>query len=99
MNIAERPRLSAYNPVKMERAMGIEPTSNAWQALVLPLNHARKIGELIGELIPRKLPIFSVVVEVILRRKPRFSAHQFATGFPDSVGIFSEFEAWWLKND
>ena len=24
-----------------ERAMGIEPTSNAWEALVLPLNYAR----------------------------------------------------------
>ena len=25
----------------MERAMGIEPTSKAWEALVLPLNYAR----------------------------------------------------------
>ena len=25
----------------MERAMGIEPTSAAWEAAILPLNHAR----------------------------------------------------------
>jgi hypothetical protein len=25
----------------MERAMGIEPTSKAWEAFVLPLNYAR----------------------------------------------------------
>ena len=25
----------------MERAMGIEPTSKAWDAFVLPLNYAR----------------------------------------------------------
>ena len=25
----------------MERAMGIEPTSKAWEALILPLNYAR----------------------------------------------------------
>ncbi len=26
---------------KMERVMGIEPTSSAWEAEVLPLNHTR----------------------------------------------------------
>ena len=26
---------------EMERVMGIEPTSKAWEALVLPLNHTR----------------------------------------------------------
>jgi hypothetical protein len=26
---------------QMERAMGIEPTSKAWEALILPLNYAR----------------------------------------------------------
>ena len=26
---------------KMERVMGIEPTSKAWEAFVLPLNHTR----------------------------------------------------------
>ena len=25
----------------MERAMGIEPTSKAWEAFVLPMNYAR----------------------------------------------------------
>ena len=25
----------------LERAMGIEPTSKAWEALVLPMNYAR----------------------------------------------------------
>ena len=27
---------------KMERVMGIEPTSSAWEAEVLPLNNTRK---------------------------------------------------------
>ena len=26
----------------MERAMGIEPTSKAWEAFILPMNYARK---------------------------------------------------------
>ena len=26
----------------MERAMGIEPTSKAWEAFVLPMNYARE---------------------------------------------------------
>ena len=26
----------------LERAMGIEPTSQAWEAHILPLNHARR---------------------------------------------------------
>ncbi len=30
---------------KMERVMGIEPTSSAWEAEVLPLNHTRFQGE------------------------------------------------------
>ena len=29
----------------MERVMGIEPTSSAWEAEVLPLNYTRQIGE------------------------------------------------------
>ena len=29
---------------KMERAMGIEPTCEAWKASVLPLNYARTEG-------------------------------------------------------
>ena len=28
--------------VKLERVMGIEPTSKAWEALVLPLNYTRE---------------------------------------------------------
>ena len=26
----------------LERAMGIEPTSKAWEAFILPMNYARK---------------------------------------------------------
>src|SRR5690625_3878542 len=33
-------RLS-YRPIFMERVMGIEPTSSAWKAEVLPLNYTR----------------------------------------------------------
>jgi len=35
----------ALNPLfyKVERVMGIEPTSKAWEALVLPLNYTRTI--------------------------------------------------------
>jgi hypothetical protein len=29
----------------MERAMGIEPTSKAWEAFILPMNYARKYGD------------------------------------------------------
>ena len=28
---------------QVERAMGVEPTSKAWEALVLPMNYAREI--------------------------------------------------------
>jgi hypothetical protein len=32
----------SYRPIfKMERVMGIEPTTRAWKALVLPLNYTR----------------------------------------------------------
>ena len=27
----------------MERAMGIEPTSKAWEAFILPMNYARAV--------------------------------------------------------
>jgi hypothetical protein len=30
---------------KLERAAGIEPTSEAWKASVLPLNYARSAGK------------------------------------------------------
>lgn len=29
---------------KMERVKGIEPSSHAWEARILPLNHTREIG-------------------------------------------------------
>ena len=31
---------------KVERVKGIEPSSQAWEARILPLNHTRKIGAL-----------------------------------------------------
>ena len=34
----------------MERAMGIEPTSKAWEALILPLNYARPEGRVAWDL-------------------------------------------------
>ena len=34
--------------IDLERAMGIEPTSEAWEASILPMNYAReKTGKLI----------------------------------------------------
>ena len=27
--------------IRLERAMGIEPTSKAWEAFILPMNYAR----------------------------------------------------------
>ena len=33
--------LPAYQQLRLERAMGIEPTCEAWKASVLPLNYAR----------------------------------------------------------
>jgi hypothetical protein len=32
----------------MERAMGIEPTSEAWEAPILPLNYARSLSLIIA---------------------------------------------------
>ena len=32
---------STHQSYLMERAMGIEPTSEAWEASILPLNYAR----------------------------------------------------------
>ena len=35
----------SYRPITiMERVMGIEPTTRAWKALVLPLNYTRIYG-------------------------------------------------------
>ena len=33
----------SYRPIIMERVMGIEPTTTAWKAVVLPLNYTRII--------------------------------------------------------
>ena len=39
--------------VGLERVMGIEPTSKAWEAFVLPLNYTRKIrGAALGVTLP-----------------------------------------------
>ena len=39
----------------MERAMGVEPTSKAWEALVLPMNYARiKAAAKSGGLVTRR---------------------------------------------
>ena len=40
--IQEMGKLSPNPPLYLERVMGIEPTSSAWEAEVLPLNHTRK---------------------------------------------------------
>ena len=42
---SERSVKDLFGPysVFMERAMGIEPTSEAWEAPVLPLNYARSL--------------------------------------------------------
>ena len=32
--------------LSMERAMGVEPTSKAWEAFILPMNYARKHYEI-----------------------------------------------------
>ena len=32
------------NHINLERAMGIEPTTSAWKAEVLPLNYTRMVG-------------------------------------------------------
>ena len=39
-NEKELPLVTALN-LRMERAMGIEPTSVAWEAAILPMNYAR----------------------------------------------------------
>ncbi len=36
--------LTEAQPNKLERVMGIEPTSSAWEAEVLPLNYTRAAG-------------------------------------------------------
>ena len=46
----------------MERAMGIEPTSEAWEASILPLYDARSIPKLAKETISRKLALRNVLI-------------------------------------
>ena len=40
-NKKELPLVTALN-LRMERAMGVEPTSKAWEAFILPMNYARE---------------------------------------------------------
>ena len=40
-NEKELPLVTALN-LRMERAMGVEPTSKAWEAFILPMNYARE---------------------------------------------------------
>ena len=35
----------------MERAMGIEPTSKAWEAFILPMNYAREENGLLFKVL------------------------------------------------
>ena len=42
--------------------MGIEPTSEAWEASILPLYDARSIPKLAKELISRKLGLLDLLV-------------------------------------
>ena len=37
----------------MERVKGIEPSSQAWEARILPLNHTRKGVEVLYQSFPR----------------------------------------------
>ena len=52
----------------MERAMGIEPTSGAWRALILPLNYARKWCR-VRESNPQSTDYKSVAIPVSLTRQ------------------------------
>ena len=38
----------SYRPTYLERVKGIEPSSSAWKAEVLPLNYTRIYGRLMG---------------------------------------------------
>src|SRR5260370_41138144 len=46
----------------LERAMGIEPTSEAWEASILPLYDARSTPKLSKEPISRKLALRHLLV-------------------------------------
>jgi hypothetical protein len=46
----------------LERAMGIEPTSEAWEASILPLYDARSVPKLAKEFSSRKLALRHLAV-------------------------------------
>ena len=56
----------------LERAMGIEPTSKAWEALILPMNYARWI-------LLQEIQNASLIVPV----KPCHSQRNFLLNFPE----------------
>jgi hypothetical protein len=43
MEVLYRLSYAGQNLLTLERVMGIEPTSSAWKAEVLPLNYTRQI--------------------------------------------------------
>jgi hypothetical protein len=51
---------------KMERVKGIEPSSQAWEARILPLNHTRLRSDSVGATAGR--PAFSKRVSVLPTR-------------------------------
>ena len=48
--------------LEMERATGIEPVSEAWEASILPLYDARSVLKLAKEAIGRKLALRQLIV-------------------------------------
>src|SRR5208337_4521084 len=54
--------LSVLLSVALERAMGIEPTSEAWEASILPLYDARSFSKLAEENPARKLGLREMLV-------------------------------------
>ncbi len=46
--------------------MGIEPTSSAWKAEVLPLNYTRTINREVENTEATSLPVFQISVDVHL---------------------------------
>ena len=47
---------------EVERATGIEPVSEAWEASILPLYDARSVLKLAKEAIGRKLALHQLIV-------------------------------------
>ena len=64
------PHLERLGIFNLERAMGIEPTSKAWEALILPMNYAR--------LILKQAHNSGLIVPV----KPVYSQRNFFLDFP-----------------